>query len=41
MHSAADHWHSSTDEAASVVKNVAAVSFFLLCMAIEKKKNKG
>ena len=38
---AADFLRSSTDEAASAVQNVAAAPFFLLFVAIEKKKNKG
>jgi hypothetical protein len=29
------------DKAASAVQNVAAASFFLLCVAIKKKENKG
>ena len=40
-HSAVDHWRSSMDEAVNAVQNVAAASFFLLCLMIEKKDKKG
>ena len=41
MHLAADHQRSTGDEAASVVQNATAESFFFLFVVIDKKKNKG